>query len=81
MVIVQAFDATSRHTTGKARLGKNMINLRLDPWAGVGVNARNRNGASVSPAVADVCQLLRGPGPASGVSTVPRLLGTEDRGT
>ena len=39
-----------------------MINLRLDPGVGVGVNARNRN-VSVSSAVADVCQLLRGPGP------------------
>jgi hypothetical protein len=44
------------------------MDLRLDPGFGVGVNVRNRDGSSDSSAVAVVCQLLRGPGTASGVS-------------
>lgn len=61
-----------------------MINLRLDPGVGVGVNARNRN-VSVSSAVADVCQLLRGPGPRveclDSVSTTGTQIEDVARGT
>lgn len=42
--------------------------MRLDPGFGVGVKFRNRNDAGVDSALADVCQLLRGPGTGGGLS-------------
>jgi hypothetical protein len=80
LVMVQGFGATSRHTR-QCETGKNMMNLRLDPWVGVGVNARNRIGASVCPAVADVLSTSPETGTASGMSRqCSRLLGTQIEG-